>query len=228
MNKQELYEKGKDFYYDNRYEDNFLDLYDKMDILLDNLDDLRLEIKILIEEKNEEEMTPEDKLQEYYQKLSLVSKDMEAYDTSEVDEITKKMEKFKAKNKYKFIQLENMEKKYALAVEKGDSRKALAPLKDNLKKMKLDTLNLQKQMDRFRAEILEAKGDFVKLEAKQTNILKEISRLQQDIHTKHRKKDNVKLIEIIKRKKSKLDAIKKEIKITFFKIGQTAFNKKLK
>jgi len=231
MDSKKLYSIGKKFYDNDKHEDLLEDLYIEVDDLLDNLDDKRMEIKLLIEEKESVEGEgSEDKIKKLYKELSLIAEKIEALDRSEVEKMIKEMEIFKAKNKYKFMQLETAEQKYANALEKNKKEKELAPMLENLKRLRLNSLGLQKQLGRYQDKINDAQRESIKLEARRELILKQISEEQKDIHKvnsgSNKQVDELKHILI--QKKSELDNIKTKIKKKFVNIGLKATKEGLK
>ena len=231
MDNKKLYLIGKKFYDNDKHENLLEDFYITIDELLDDLDDKRMEIKLIIEEKeNVEGESTEDKIKNLYKELSKVAEKLDSMDTSEVEKMEKEMAIFKAKNKYKFMQLETAEQKYVNAMEKKKSEKDLAPMLENLKRLRLNNLGLQKQLIRYQDKVKEAKGESIKLEARRELILKEISKEQRDIHktTTGSGEQLQKLKSILIHKKSELDKIKIKIKQEFIKIGLKSIKDGLK
>ncbi len=229
MDSKKLYSIGKNFYDNDKHEDILEDFYIEIDDALDALDDKRMEIKLLIEEKEElETENSEDKIKKLYKELSEIAVKIEEVDTSEIEKKEKEMQIFKAKNKYKFMQLETAEKKYADALEKGD--KNMDAMLENLKKLRLNTLNLQKKLERFQDAVNEARRDLTKLEARRELILKQISEAQKQVHKKTTgaNKELEKLKSILAQKKVELDNIKLSIKKLFVQIGLKAVKDNLK
>jgi len=195
------------------------------------LDARRDELKLLLEElEKDQSETVEDKLQEKYTELAEASAEVDSFDMKPIEKIESERETFRAKNKYKFIQVEELEKKYALAVEKKKPEKDLADMLDVLKKQRMDLLGIQKQLERFNAQIEEAKQPLIKLQAKKEKILKDISELQKKIHKKatNESEESEKMKQIIIKKKNDLDILKNEIKKQFITIGKEAYSKGLK
>jgi len=231
MDNKQLYLIGKKFYNNDKYEDKLEDLYIAIDDLLDGLDDKRMEIKLLIEEKDGiEGGGSEGKIKKLYKELSEIAEKLEDVDTSEAEKIEKEMEIFKAKNKYKFMQLETAEQKYANSIEKKKSEKDLAPMLENLKRLRLNNLGLQKKLKRYQEKVNEAKGESIKLEARRELILKQISTEQREIHknTTGSNKQVDDLKKILIHKKSELDKIKTQIKRKFIEVGLKAKKDRLK
>ncbi len=231
MDIQEFYALGKKLYDDNKHEKELDSFYLKMDDLLDDLDARRDELKLLLEElEKDQSETVEDKLQEKYTELAEASAEVDSFDMKPIEKIESERETFRAKNKYKFIQVEELEKKYALAVEKKKPEKDLADMLDVLKKQRMDLLGIQKQLERFNAQIEEAKQPLIKLQAKKEKILKDISELQKKIHKKatNESEESEKMKQIIIKKKNDLDILKNEIKKQFITIGKEAYSKGLK
>ncbi|MBN2693502.1 hypothetical protein JXR93_02465 [bacterium] len=231
MDIQDLYALGKKFYDANKHEDKLEEHYIKIDDLLDALDALRMELKLLLEEdEKNSSMTAEDKLHELYKELAEISKDIDNFDISSIEKIEREMETFKSKNKYKFMQIEEAEKKYAAAVEKKLPDKQLQPYLENLKKMRLDSLHIQKELERYQQKIANSRQDLIKLEAKKEATLKKISEYQKNIHKKTTavNENASKNKEIILKKKTELDQLKNEIKKSFVIIGKEALKNNLK
>ncbi len=230
MDIQDLYVLGKKFYDANKHEDKMENFYIKIDDLLDALEGLRMELKLLLDEDDRTTMTTEDILHELYKELADISKEIDNFDISSVEKIEREMEAFRSKNKYKFMQIEEAEKKYATAVEKKLPDKQLQPYLENLKKMRLDSLHIQKELERYQQKIVDSKQDLVKFEAKKEAILKKISEHQKNIHKKNTtvSENASKNKETILRKKTELDQLKNEIKKTFVSIGKEAVKSNLK
>jgi len=231
MDTKQLYLNGKKFYNNDKHEDKLEDLYIAIDDLLDNLDDKRMEIKLLIEEKEGiEGEGSEGKIKKLYKELSGIAEKLEGVDRSESEKMEKEMEIFKAKNKYKFMQLETAEQKYANAIEKKKSEKDLAPMLENLKRLRLNNLGLQKELKRYQERVNIAKGESIKLEARRELILRQISTEQREIHknTTGSDKQVDDLKKILIHKKSELDTIKTQIKRKFIEIGLKAHKDGLK
>ncbi len=225
MDNKQLYSIGKKFYNNDKHEDKLENLYIAVDDLLDNLDDKRMEIKLLIEEKDGiESEGSEGKIKKLYKELSDIAEKLEEVDRSEAEKIEKEMEIFKAKNKYKFMQLETAEQKYVNAMEKKKSEKDLAPMLENLKRLRLNSLGLQKELKRYQEKVNKAKGESIKLEARRELILKQISTEQREIHknTTGSDKQVDDLKKILIHKKAELDTIKTQIKRKFIEIGVKA------
>jgi len=226
---KKLYSIGKNFYDNDKHEDILEDFYIQIDDLLDELDDKRMEIKLLIEEKeNLASENSEDKIKKLYKVLSEVAVEIENVDMSEIEKQEKEMSIFKAKNKYKFMQLETAEQKYADALKKGSSN--MDAMLENLKRLRLNTLNLQKKLERYQSKIKAEKGELIKLEARRELILRQISEAQKKVHKKtsapNKKLDDLK--QILSQKKLELDNIKLSIKKVFVNIGLKAVKDKLK
>lgn len=229
MDSKKLYSIGKKFYDNDKHEDILEDFYIEIDDALDALDDKRLEIKLLIEEKDElESENSEDKMKKLYKELSEIAVEIETIDTSQIEKKEKEMQIFKAKNKYKFMQLETAEKKYADALKKGSSN--MEAMLENLKRLRLNTLSLQKKLEKFQVSIKEVKRDLTKLEARRELILKQISEAQKEVHRKAtgENEELEKLKSILAQKKIELDNIKLSIKKLFVKIGLKALEDNLK
>lgn len=227
MNKREVYEKGKEIYNKNLYEYELEDLYIKIDDLLDELEDRRMEIKVLIEEKKEAEITPEDKLQKLYEELSVISSEIDSFDHSPVEALENEQRVFYAKNKYRFMQVEEAEKKYALAVEKGDDKKKTEPMLEALKRLRMDTLHIQKEQERYNEKISKAKEGLLKLQTRREKILQNITSCQQEIHQSQRKESEEleRIKNVLVKKKLELDKLKRSIQMAFFDLGKAAYDK---
>jgi chromosome segregation ATPase len=229
MDSKKLYMIGKKFYDDNKHEDFFENFYIEIDDLLDELDSKRMEIKLLIEDKESlESENTEDRMKKLYKELSEIAVEIENVDTSEIEKQEKEMGIFKAKNKYKFMQLETAEQKYADALTKGS--KDLDAMLENLKRLRLGSLNLQKKLERYQEKVNEAKRDLIKLEARRELILRQISEGQKSMHKSNSNtaEEIDKMKKVLNQKKIELDAIKTGIKTVFVKIGIEAQKEGLK
>lgn len=225
MNKKELYDQGKKIYYDNLYEYELEDFYIIIDDFLDELEDRRMEIKVLLEEKKVAEITPEDRLQKLYEELTEISENIDTFDLSPVEALETEQRVFYAKNKYRFMQVEEAEKKYALSLEKGDKKKS-APLMDSLKKLRMDSLHIQKEQERYNDKIAAAREGLTMLEARRENILQQITTCQHEIHQQHRQdnKEVERIRQVLIKKKIDLDKVKRDIQKAFYNLGKSALD----
>ncbi len=229
MDNQEFYNIGKSFYYDNKHEDLLENSYLLIDDLLDNFDNKQLEIRFLIEEQ---ESIPSENLEErkkeLYEELSSITNKIDLFEKEEIKKYQKEILVFKAKNKYKFIELEMAEQNYVNSIKSGKFNSNLEL--DNLKKMKLDILSFQEELDKIQKKLKKAQKPLLILQEKRKSILKEISEIQNlDKKNNSDFAQNINYItDALKQKKTELDKIKESIRKTFIKIGSKIVSENLK